>query len=389
MKGLYLSNIDPQQSIGYLPKILGQAIGFAQLGINIDLICFDSQGQITLTQGFNGDLITRPLQRPPQNLVVRRISLLWSALSHIKSSKPDFLYLRYPRADPLYLVFLGGIRLLFPRLIILSEFPTFPYDQEYAKAIRTKDKIVFTLDKITRSHLHRFIDCAVAINYERPIFGIPTIAIDNGIHVDPARPDIPPPKDDEVLNFIGVANVSPWHGYDRILYGLSQYYQGRPSPSKRVIFRIVGAQPPYLGELQRITKQLQLEDCVLFHGPTQGQNLDRLLATSHLAIGVLGGHRKNMTIMSPLKNREYCARGIPFVFSHEDPDFPDDFPYSLKIEMGEKPVNIQKLIDFFENLQRDQASIQYLKNYAEQQLSWKRKLSPIKAYIDQKSVNPS
>ncbi|NEQ52126.1 MAG: glycosyltransferase, partial [Leptolyngbya sp. SIO3F4] len=183
---------------------------------------------------------------------------------------------------------------------------------------------------------------------------------------------------------IGVANVSPWHGYDRILKGLADYLK-RPIFSRRkVIFHIVGARYPYLRELQALVSQLNIDEWVVFHQPTQGEALDVLFRESHLAIGVLGGHRKGLEIMSPLKNREYCARGIPFVLSHQDPDFSEEFQYCLRVPGNEEPVDIEKLINFLDSFHDLTYAAQCLREYAQEKLDWSTKLQPVKTYLDKR-----
>jgi len=388
MKGLYLSNIDPQQSFGYMSKILGQIKGFNQLGVDMELLCFNAEAQIVLTQSPIPTSVSSPtiasliLGPAGQNLFTRRFNLLRQALKRIIETKPDFLYLRYPRSEPLYLYFLSRARKRFPKMLILSEFPTFPYDAEYKKAISPKDKTVFLLDQLTRQLLKNYVDQVVSINYKPPIFGITTISIDNGIQISDYEVVTDKPHlDPSTIHLIGVANVSPWHGYDRILQGLGYYYHSS-SPSREVYFHIVGARMPYLHDLQQFVNQLQIQDYVIFHKPAQGQELDTLFDQSHLAIGVLGGHRKGLEVMSPLKNREYCARGIPFVLSHQDPDFPEEFPYCLHWPSDESPIDIKKLVDFWESVSDRQATATCMRDYAQNNISWSSKLKPVKAYLE-------
>ena len=46
-----------------------------------------------------------------------------------------------------------------------------------------------------------------------------------------------------------------------------------------------------------------------------------------------------------MKNREYAARGIPFVYSEMDEDF-DDRPYVLKVPADESEIDMEQLIAF-------------------------------------------
>lgn len=387
MQGIYLSNIDPQQSIGYMPKILGQLKGFNQLGYDMNLICFDQDSQIiSMRYGKQNKQFLRSkiLAKSSSNLFFRRLSLLRETIKHISDIKPVFLYLRYPRSEPLYIYFLAKIRRSFPRLIILSEFPTYPYDKEYVGSIRLKDRLVIFLDRLTRQYLKHFIDKIIAINYEYSIFEIDTISIDNGIKIEDYSPIASVTDSLNPINLIGVANVSPWHGYDRLIKGLGDYYRQYLVSDQRVTFHIVGAQSSCLDELVSLVSAEGITPYVLFHKPSQGKELDLLFEDCHLAVGVLGGHRKGLKVMSPLKNREYCARGIPFFFSHIDPDFLDGFQYCLQIESNETPINIRNLIDFLHQLRNKKNVASRMRDYAQETLDWSIKLEPVRDYINGK-----
>ena len=90
-----------------------------------------------------------------------------------------------------------------------------------------------------------------------------------------------------------------------------------------------------------------LQDKVFFHGPLFGQQLDDIFALCQFAIGSLGRHRSGITVIKTLKNREYAVRGLPFMYSEQDPDF-DHQSYVLKAPADESPINIQQIIDFLE-----------------------------------------
>jgi len=388
IRGLYLSNIDPKQSVGYMDKIHGQIKGFTQLGFEVDLICFDDQGKIILSQYSNQTVElyfkVTVLGISGKNLFIRRLHLLNKAFQYIKEQKIDFLYLRYPRSEPLYLYFLLRLKKHYPNLLILSEIPTFPYDSEYNNSVSIKDRFVLLLDKITRQYLYKFIDRIISINYDKSIFGIPTISIDNGINVSNYKA-ISAQYSSNFINLIGVANVSSRHGYDRILYGMQQYYYHTKSNHNYMVkFHIVGGTDPYIQKLYSITQELKLENYVIFHNPCQGQILDKLFDDSHIAIGILGAHRNGLDIMTPLKNREYCARGIPFIFSHNDPDFSNNSKYCLHLSSDDTPVDINRIIDFYRYISQNNTIPEEMRLYANDKLSWSVKLEPVKVYLQQK-----
>jgi hypothetical protein len=128
--------------------------------------------------------------------------------------------------------------------------------------------------------------------------------------------------------------------------------------------------------LKKLTKTLELSKFVIFHGPKHGEELDSLLDKAHAAIGSLGSHRKGLCAAAPIKTREYCARGIPFVISYDDVDFPDDFPYMLKVPADESPVDIEQILQFYDRI-KEKEFVKEMREYAEKNLSWEVKLKPV------------
>ena len=64
-------------------------------------------------------------------------------------------------------------------------------------------------------------------------------------------------------------------------------------------------------------------------------------------------HRIGLSESPTLKVREYCARGIPWIIACKDPDFPDDFPYILRVPPDESPIDIDPVIDFAQKICSD------------------------------------
>ena len=68
-----------------------------------------------------------------------------------------------------------------------------------------------------------------------------------------------------------------------------------------------------------------------------------------MAIGSLARHRSGITNIKTLKNREYAARGLSFIYSEQDSDF-EDKPYILKVPANESPIEVNKIIEFYKKL---------------------------------------
>ena len=229
---------------------------------------------------------------------------------------------------------------------VVMEIPTFPYDQEYFDKWMKRQLIQ---DKIFRNLFAKQLDAIVTFSEEDTIFGQRTIRISNGIDFDSVRIRKYSSHPDQELHLIGVAEIHRWHGFDRIINGLAEYYT-KPKELK-VFFHVVGYffSPIEQDEITSVIKENHLETYVILHGKKHGEKLDKIFDLCDFGIGSLGRHRVGIDHIKTLKNREYAARGIPFVYSETDTDF-DKRPYVLKVPADETAVKIEDIIDFYQHL---------------------------------------
>ncbi len=229
---------------------------------------------------------------------------------------------------------------------VVMEIPTYPYDQEYES--QGIGRQIFQ-DKLFRRRLAQELDAIVTFSDYDTIFGQRTIRISNGIDFS-----IIPIKQQQndtshELRLIGVAEIHQWHGFDRIVKGLAEYY--RQPRQYKVTFHVVGyffsAEDEAI--FKKILSDYQMEPYVVLHGKQHGEALNQLFDACDFGIGSLGRHRVGIQKIKTLKNREYAARGIPFVYSETDSDF-DDKPYVLKVPADESPVSICDIIRFYQSL---------------------------------------
>ena len=385
MKGIYFSNLDSVKAKGYEAKILGQIQGFNKLGVDMDLICLAPDHRVLLKEYsvIEAKSKEQTLSSFPNNLLLKRIALYKSSLKVIKQNHPNFLYLRHPRSDPLYLHFLKSVKQLNPKIVIISEIPTYPYDQEYVHCNSIKERLLIFLDKATRNKLKKYIDLIIVVAYQGDVFNIPSINITNGINTNSIKQICTVKSIDREIHLIGVGNLEFWHGYDRVILGLKEYYQqSNNSHQLRVIFNIVSPYQETVNNLQELASELNLSDNVRFHGAKHGQELNKFFENCHVAIGDLGSHRKGLIETAALKVREYAARGIPFVNSAEDRDFKLDFPYMLKVPADDEPIDIQQVIDFTRKIYHHNNHSDKMREYAIKNLDWAIKLKPIVQLIE-------
>lgn len=273
----------------------------------------------------------------------------------------DFVYARcFQNANP-WLISLFQ-KLKKADIHAVTEIPTYPYDQEF-KSFEWKMRLNLKIDQLFRHRLYQQMDALVTFSDANEIFGQRTIRISNGVDFESIplhRLSLPLERTgrDEVLHLIGVAEVHPWHGFDRLMAGLGEYYLKKEVRSKKaevngrnhgpdVYFHVVGGVHPYhmKNVFEPIIEKYQLQDRVIFHGQLFGRELDDVFNHCQFAIGSLARHRSGITAIKTLKNREYATRGIPFIYSEQDSDF-DQQPYVIKAPADETPINIQQIIDF-------------------------------------------
>ena len=298
-------------------------------------------------------------------------------VEYAKREGIEFVYIRsYHNANPFTIGLTKSLKRAGAKVVM--EIPTYPYDQEY---IAANMKLSLMIDRFFRQRLAKMLDGIVTFSNAETIFGGKTIRISNGIDFDAIpmkqkRNDI-----SQEMHLIGVAEVHYWHGFDRIVKGMIEYYKN--NPDYKVYFHIVG---PLSGERERAAilpaiREHHLEPYIILHGPLHGAELDVQFECSDLAIGSLGRHRSGITFIKTLKNREYAARGLAFTYSETDEDF-DQMPYVWKCPADESPIDIEKLVSFKRALNMSPQEIRD----SVRPLSWKAQMQKV---LDEVGVKTS
>lgn len=293
---------------------------------------------------------------------------------YCKKHEIQFVYARcFQNANPFLIHFFKKLRKLGVKTV--TEIPTYPYDQEFVGFPYFSGRFWLRFDKIFRSALYKQMNAIVTFSDEKVIFGQRTIRISNGVDFDAIPLHCYNPSADGSIHLIGVAEVHYWHGFDRLIAGLGEYYKNTESP-RQVYFHIVGgvAQNEMHGSIHalgfaELISRYNIQKYVIFHSQLFGDELNTVFNQCCFAIGSLARHRSGITVIKALKNREYATRGIPFIYSEQDSDF-DKQPYILKAAPDESPINIMQILDFIDNHQFKPEEIRKSIEY----LSWKKQM---------------
>ena len=345
MKILFLVYHGFSEHSGISKKIHYQVKGLRENGHDVRL-CYYAQSQNGHWCRFVDDEVIQDYGKGTLAGLRQRIS--YSCIyDYCIREKIAFVYARcFMNANPFLIRLFKKLRKA--GIHSVTEIPTYPYDEEF-KNFDKKARCGLKIDQLFREKLSRQMDAIVTFSDAEYIFGQRTIRISNGVDFDSIPLHQPPLSWEKTgngaLHLIGVAEVHPWHGFDRVMAGIGEY-QG----SREVFFHVVGGVHPHRMETDflPIIKKYALADRIIFHGQLFGDELTSVFNQCQFAIGSLGRHRSGITVIKTLKNREYATRGIPFIYSEQDSDF-DHQPYVLKAPADESPVDIQRIIDFMDD----------------------------------------
>ena len=366
---LIFHGFDPNNGIS--KKISYQVDAFKKCGMNVHLCYMDEKD--TKKRIIDGDVIA-DYGNGLLSKILKRTD--FSAISnYVKKNQIDLVYIRSNHNANLFTINMVKKMKAYGAKVVM-EIPTYPYDIEYkAQGISRQ---IFQ-DKIFRNQLAKYLDAIVTFSDFDKIFGQRTIKISNGIDFDSVKMKTTINDTSKELNLIGVAEIHEWHGFDRIVRGLADYYS---KPQDYLVeFHVIGYffSKEIEDEFRKIISDNHMENYVILYGKKHGTELDNLFDKCDFGIGSLGRHRVGIDKIKTLKNREYAARGIPFIYSETDSDF-DPKPYVLKAPADESPIEIQRIIDFYKR--NTMSPIEIRESITD--LSWKKQME----HIIEEVLNP-
>ena len=371
MRILFLTYHGFEEASGISKKMLAQIKGLRQNGHEVHVCYYDLAADGSRCRYVDGQVI-RNYGKGRWATLLQRMDYR-CVNDYCREHQIELVYVRcFMNASP-FVVSLFK-RLQADGIKAVMEVPTYPYDGEFA-SLPLKYRMEHIIDKLYRNQLASYMNAIVTFSDEQQIFGQRTIRISNGVDFDTLPLHQPPLLQEraggEALHLIGVAEVHPWHGFDRVLTGLGEYYQ--KGGTEQVVFHIVGGvSERMMQEFRAIMEQYHIADKVIFHGKLFGDALDEVFSRCQFAIGSLARHRSGISSIKTLKNREYAARGIPFIYSEEDSDF-DQQPYVLKAPADESPIDIAGIIRFLDSHQEQPADIRR----SVECLSWKTQMQRV------------
>lgn len=333
-KLLYVSFENSEnRASGVNKKINGQIKAFEEEGFSTDLIAH-YQSNIAF---YHGDSEAQVIE----SNIPWRIALCGWAAKH--AVEYNVAYIRFQFFCPFVLNMVRSFHKAGVKTIM--EIPTYPYVPELKKQGK-KGIPKLVIDGSFRKLCARYIDRFAAPLYGEPIMGKTCIEIRNGIEADEIVARKPAGSDDKI-HLLAVAMMAPWHGYDRMIEGLHQYYSN--GGSRDIILHLVGQGAASTGYHELIEKY-GLEIRIIEHGKMHGEALDAMYDLADIGVGSLGIHRTEVKKTNTLKIMEYMAKGIPVICEHSECGIPMGNPYRMTVSDDDSPIDVFEVVRFYDSI---------------------------------------
>ena len=376
MKFLYVSFVsDSEQMSGILKKVIGQTKGVSLLGHDAYYTTVEKDAVVLHTpNGIQKKAI-------PQNLRWRAQQKAIAAVigAFIHEGQYDTIYIKgFLISRYLYQIAKAAKKYKADATVIF-EVATYPYWDEYRRLLaadKTHKNIRSFLGHLLEIMQHarsslfirHFIDAVVVFGAPvQRLWGVPAQVIDNGVDVA-SIPLRTPQNVPSAVRILGVVGTSILHGFERVLDGMKSYYDA--GGQREFIFSIAGNNDT-LDVLRQSAKSPMLCDRVRFLGYQNADQLAELYRENDLAVSILGYYGKESAFLSPLKSREYCAAGIPFIYSYNDQLLDNGVPFAKRICNDTSALAMDEIADFVDRCRADADLPQKERAFAIEHYDWR------------------
>lgn len=375
-KGFYFSQVDAT-GLGPRKKIQGQIKALEESGISLKLV----ESPFRLTGIVRGNFLLRQL--------VCRLPYTYVYSKHMyreEYANADVFYVRFLAGDRAFSRFLKQLRRNSPNAKILLELADYPTTWYMTTSLlyRIVYFPIMIKDWNAGRKYKKYIDRIVVPQKIDGAYGIPVLSIENGINISEIK--CREPEKTDIIRIIAVAAMCNFHGYDRMIEGVKNYYaQGG---KREIELHMVGGKAEPGNELshyQDLCQKYHLEKRVIFYGEKKGEELDKIYDKCNLAVGSLGMYRIGYHIATSLKIREYLAKGLPVITGSKVDIFQKtDFPYYLEFENNNTPIDMCKVVEFYDSVYGKKgiyAVNMEIREYAEQNCDMKNAMKKVIDYV--------
>lgn len=268
-----------------------------------------------------------------------------------------------------YILFLNEMKEMGVRVVL--EYPSYPYEDE------VKNEEILREDREYRRCICDSVSLVTTYARGETVHGIHTIALQNGVDLqeNPVRNMRKKGKD---IRLLAVAGFAIHHGFERALEGLHRYYQ---NPGKYDFYFYMVGEGFEKRRYMYLAKKYGLDQYVEFCGDKTGAALDWYYDNADIGVASLGAYKTGVVSATALKVREYCSRGLPFVYGYEDDGFTGEEPYVRKVSNSPEPLDMSTVIELYEATVENREILNEMRSNAEKNFTWDYILNPVITYF--------
>lgn len=271
---------------------------------------------------------------------------------------------------------------------IAVEIPTYPFWKEKWMDVLDKARRASMPTALKRTisnivyycyakRLKKCVTTIVTFSDIKELWGVPVTGITNGYNFGSLAREKPLKAAGEDLHLLMVATVRNNHGADRVIKGLSEYIN--ENKGRNVFFHIVG-DGDAVPQLKKLICSLgNVDKNVIFHGFISGSELEKIYEIGDVGISTIGFHRLGVYYASPLKSKEYFAKGLPVVGTTVEHDIfaSKSKRFYLAFPEDDTNIDITEICTFYEKLEKQGSTNQMIAGTASDDFSWENIMQPV------------
>lgn len=374
MKQVLYINLD---FINYKNKTLAQLKSFNKKGFSTFLISFEqnenNQNEVILYK-YEDDMlhIIKKCNVEGKKNKGKTMKKIQQYIIGINDEyKFDIVYIR--RVEIAIIFLKKMFKALSKSASIVYEFPTFPFDNIPNKKTKIYQKIELLY---FNRFIKKYVKCIPIYKQNKVKENSKMIDVYNGIEIE--RYDISKRKireERESINFVGIAHVNKWHGYDKFIKAIEEY-EGK----EKLTFTIISNKTSELNNLKEYVQNKNLGYMIFFK---EYDNVDSIVNECNLydiAVGGISYYERGAIYDTSIKNKEYCALGIPFINSCIDLSFPTDFKYMYTIK--DRMIDINNILRWYESLEKKQL-IKEMHQFAKENLTFDKSIQKVIDFVEE------
>ena len=353
------------------PKFDGQLAAARNLGFDVAHLGWDEAG-VWLVQGEEKRLLVRSrfAGKGWYAHTLLFFHLIRAARRACKQRRYDVLYVRYIPFPPSAAGLGRAQRKAGGKLVM--EIPTYPQASDIPK--KRLYRLLLAMNNRFLRRFTRYVDLIALIGEkpDGPVYGCPTVNINNGVNARALSPRVPSRPADGV-HLLLLATMNYYQGYDRLLAGYDDESKRLP-----LYFHLVGND--YDGTAARLmaeAERLGAADRWTNHGPQYGAALDALFDQCDVGVGGLGEFRRGRRVSTELKIRDYMGRGIPVAYAGEDDMLDAGADFLLQLPNDESPIHLRALYEFGSRMKGRPELPAQIRAYAAAHMSWRDQMRKV------------